>query len=147
MLRAMRAILFLAALYLCVFLRAGEGFAAAGSGPAHVPGTSVEMPYLIAPVTIDGKLVSYAYISSRIIAVTPAAAMDVRAKLPFVQDAYVRDVNAMSVADQSDPPVVDRPALIKRLLEDARRVIGAGKVDEIQIIQIQFAHLRPSPRS
>jgi hypothetical protein len=139
----MRAILFLAALYLCVFLGAPDVFAAT----SHVPGTSVEMPYLIAPVTIDGKLVSYAYISSRIIASTPSAAIDVRNQTPFIQDAYVRDVNASSVADNSDPPVLDRPALIRRLLADAQRIVGVAKVSEVQIIQIQFSQLRPSPRS
>lgn len=143
----MRAILFLAALYLCVFLGVGDGFAVAGEAAAHVPGTSVEMPYVIAPVTIDGKLVSYAYVSSRIIASTPSAAMDVRDRLPFIQDANVRDVNASSIADASDPPVVDRVALVKRLVADAKRVVGDNKVSTVQIIQIQFSQLRPSPRS
>jgi hypothetical protein len=143
----MRAILFLAALYLCVFLGVTEGFAARAAPPPHIPGTSVEMPYLIAPVTVDGKLVAYAYVSSRIIASTPPAAIDVRGHTPFIQDAYVRDVNASSIADASDPPVVDRAALAKRLLADAKRILGATKVTAVQIIQVQFAQLRPSPRS
>jgi hypothetical protein len=142
----MRAILFLAALYLCVFLGVTEGFGAMGTPSSHTPGTSVEMPYLIAPVTVDGKLVSYAYVSSRIVTSTPAAAIDVRGDTPFIQDAFVHDVNAFPIADKSDPPVIDRPTLIKRLLADARRVVGAGKVTAVQIIQIQFAQLRPSPR-
>jgi len=142
----MRAILFLAALYLCVFLGVAEGLALASEAPSHVPGTSVEMPYLIAPVTTDGKLVSYAYVSSRIIASTPSAAIDVRDKLPFIQDADVRDVNASSIADTADPPVVDRVALTRRLAADAKRVVGDGKVSAVQIIQIQFSQLRPSPR-
>ena len=143
----MRAILFLAALYLCVFLGAAEGLALAADAPPHIPGTSVEMPYLIAPVTTDGKLVSYAYVSSRIIASTPSAAIDVRDRLPFIQDANVRDVNASAIADMADPPVVDRAALIKRLLADAKHVVGDSKVTAVQIIQIQFSQLRPSPRS
>lgn len=143
----MRAILFLAALYLCYFLGAAEGFAAsAPQKQPHIPGTSVEMPYLIAPVAVDGKLISYAYVSSRIVATTPAAAIDVRAKTPFIQDAYVRDVNASSIADSSDPPVVDRQALIRRMLTAAKHIVGADKVSEVEIIQIQFARLRPSPR-
>jgi hypothetical protein len=133
--------------YLCVFLGVTEGFAARVAPPPHIPGTSVEMPYLIAPVTVDGKLVSYAYVSSRVIATTPPAAIDVRGDTPFIQDAYVRDVNASSIADESDPPVVDHAVLAKRLLADARRIVGVNKVSAVQIIQIQFAELRPSPRS
>jgi hypothetical protein len=143
----MRAILFLAALVLCIFIGGGESFAATGpKEPPHAPGTSVEMPYLIAPLTIDGKLVSYAYISSRIIASTPSTAIDIRGMTPFIQDSYVRDVNGQSIGDNSDPPVVDPKALVNRLLGDARRVIGASKINSVEIIQIQFSALRPSPR-
>jgi hypothetical protein len=143
----MRAILFLAALILCIALGGEEGFAAKGPpAPPHAPGTSVEMPYLIAPLTIDGKLVSYAYVSSRIIASSPSTAIDVRGLTPFIQDAYVRDVNATSIGDSSDPPIVDPKALVGRLLADARRVVGATKVGSVEIIQIQFSALRPSPR-
>src|SRR5215469_9008543 len=136
----MRAIQFLAALFSCLVIETVPGIAA--STTPHVPGTSVEMPYLIAPVTVDGKLVSYAYVSSRIIASTPSAAIDVRDKTPFIQDAYVRDVNAAPIADASDPPVVDRDALVKRMLADAKRMAGSDKVSEVQIIQIQFSRLR-----
>jgi hypothetical protein len=143
----MRAILFLAALVVCLVISGAEGFAASGpKEPPHAPGTSVEMPYLIAPLTIDGKLVSYAYVSSRIIASTPSTAIDVRGMTPFIQDAYVRDVNAESIGDNSDPPVVDPKALVNRLLGDARRIVGAAKVGSVEIIQIQFSSLRPSPR-
>ncbi|MGD0192489.1 MAG: hypothetical protein ABSD74_17260 [Rhizomicrobium sp.] len=143
----MRAILFLAALVLCILIGGGESFAATGpKEPPHAPGTSVEMPYLIAPLTIDGKLVSYAYVSSRIIASTPSTAIDIRSLTPFIQDAYVRDVNAESIGDNSDPPVVDPKALVNRLLSDARRVVGASKANSVEIIQIQFSALRPSPR-
>jgi hypothetical protein len=112
----------------------------------HAPGTSVEMPYLIAPIEIDGKLVSYAYVSSRIDASSPATAIEVRDRLPFIQDAYVRDVNAAPIGDGNDPPNIDRKALAARFLADARRIVGPSKVAAIEIIQIQISILRPSPR-
>ena len=143
----MRTILFLAALALCLFLEGLQSFAAPTKAHDHIPGTSVEMPYLIAPLSVDGKLISYAYISSRIIATSPSNAIDVRAKTPFIQDAYVRDVNASSIADNSDPPVVDPNALIGRLLGDAKRIVGTSKVSSVEIIQIQFSRLRPGPKA
>jgi hypothetical protein len=142
----MRAIRIPAILSMCLLLGTADVWAATAPPATHVPGTSVEMPYLIAPVTEDGKLVSYAYISSRIIATSPSAAIDVRNETPFIQDAYVRDVNASSISDASDPPVVDRAALIKRLLAAAQRIVGASKVAQVEIIQIQFSQLRPDPR-
>lgn len=56
----MRAILFFAALYLCLFV---GGLAFAAPPAQHIPGTSV-----------DGKFVLYAYISSRIIGTSPSNA-------------------------------------------------------------------------
>ncbi len=111
----------------------------AASGPP--PGSTVEMPFLIAPMTIDDKLVAYAYITSSVVAASPAAALEVRSKLAFIQDAYVRDVNAAPISKASDPKTVDMPGLAARLLADARRIVGAGKVAKINIVAIKFAPL------
>lgn len=116
---------------------------AAFAGKAPEPGTSVEMPYVIAPITIDDKLTAYAYISTKIVATSPSAAIDIRMKTPFIQDAFVRDVNALPVGASLDATKVDSPALAARLLKDTRRIMGQGKVASIAITQIQIAQLRP----
>lgn len=120
--------------------------AASDAPPAHVPGTSVEMPYLIAPVIVDGKLVSNAYVSSKIVATSAAASIVVRDRLPFIQDAFVRDVNAAPIGKPADPATVDAPALAARLLADARRIVGSEQVASVQIIRIQIAELRVDSR-
>jgi hypothetical protein len=136
------------ALFLCCL--AAPALAAAppqpSSGKAGVPGTNVEMPFLMAPLSgSDGKLSGYAYISTRLTAASTAGALDVRDKIAFVQDAFVRDVNGASIAKASDPVAVDNPALEARLLADARRVLGSGKVAAITIVQLQVAPLHPNP--
>lgn len=143
----MRTILFLGALCLCLILEAVQGFAATASPDEHIPGTSVEMPYLIAPIIVDGKLVSYAYVSSRIIAVSPAAAFDVRAKTPFIQDADVRDVNRSPISDNSNPPRIDTTRLTRRLFANAARIVGADRVSEVRLITIQISQVHPDPRA
>jgi hypothetical protein len=122
-----------------------ESAAAADKGKADEPepGTSVEMPYLIAPMTADDKLTAYAYVSSKIVASSPAAAIDVRDKTPFIQDAFVRDVNARPITKASDPTTVDRDALAARLLADAKRIVGDKKVVGITLVAIQVTPLRP----
>jgi hypothetical protein len=108
------------------------------------PGTNVEMPFLMAPLTgSDGKLSGYAYISTRLTAASAAGALDVRDKIAFIQDAFVRDVNGAGVAKSADPGTVDNPALEARLLADAKRVMGPGKVASIAIVQLQVAPLHP----
>jgi hypothetical protein len=127
---------------LCLF--AAPALAAdAKAKAAHVPGTSVEMPFLIAPVCEDGKLLGYAYISSTVTAASPEAAVGIREKTPFLQDAFIRDVNAAAISTAADPMKVDQPALIARLLADAKRIAGSASVVSLNITQIQVAPARP----
>jgi hypothetical protein len=115
--------------------------------PKHVPGTSVEMPFLIAPVSQDGKLLGYAYISSALTAASPEAAVGIREKTPFLQDAFIRDVNATSISTAADPLKIDQPALVARLLADAKRIAGSANVVSLNITQIQVASARPKQQS
>jgi hypothetical protein len=121
-------------------------FAADDAQPAKgKPGTNVEMPYLMAPMTgADGKLSGYAYISTLLTATSDTNALAVRNKLAFIQDAFVRDVNGASLARADDPATVDQALLVSRLLADAKRVMGAGKVASIAIVQVQVAPLHPT---
>ena len=107
------------------------------------PGTNVDMPILVAPVVENSKLIAYAYISSTFIASSPAAAIQIRSKTPFLQDAFIRDLNAAPMAPVPAPGKIDRDALKARLLADARRVAGADKVVGLQFTQIQVTPLRP----
>lgn len=113
---------------------------------AGAPGTNIDMPFLMAPMTgADGKLSGYAYISSRLTANSDVSANQVRDKIAFIQDAFVRDVNAKEIATSGDPATVDNAALQVRLLADARNVVGASKLVSIAITQVQIAPLHPSP--
>lgn len=107
------------------------------------PGTNVEMPILVAPIVIDGKLTAYAYVSSTIVASSSAAAIEIRSKVPFIQDAFVRHVNTDPMGKGPAAHKIDRDALKARLLADARHVVGAEKVVAIQFTQVQVSPLRP----
>ena len=133
---------------LFLFALTGAAFAAdapAAGDKAGKPGTNVDMPYLMAPMTgADGKLAGYAYISSRLTATTDTNALAVRSKLAFIQDVFLRDGNGMGVAKADDATAVDQPALEARLLADARKVMGAGAVASIALVQVQIAPLHPT---
>jgi hypothetical protein len=109
------------------------------------PGTHVQMPFLIAPVSVDGKLQGYVYISSKLIASTPSASVQIRERMAFIQDAFVRDVNAKDVASGPDLSTVDKTALAERLVADARRIVGPAKIASIEFTQMQFSPLHPKP--
>ncbi len=106
---------------------AAEGESAdKASGPA-APGNNVDMPPLIAPVLVEGRLVGYFYISSRLKTASSGSTSAIREKIAFIQDLFVRDVNANPFLD-SDPAKLDRAELGKRLLADARKIIGASTI-------------------
>jgi len=111
--------------------------------PKEEPGTHVQMPFLIAPMSIDGKLQGYSYISSKLVASTPSASVEIRDKLAFIQDAFVRDVNASPTGKAQDPLAIDTAALTVRLVAEARRIVGNGKVVTITFTQIKFSPLHP----
>ncbi len=116
----------------------------AGEAKKGKPGTNVDMPYLMAPLTnAEGKLTGYAYLSSRLTATSESVGPVVREKLPFIQDIMVRDVNSTSVATADDPEKVDIVGLERRLLSDATKVMGAGKVKLITICTVNVAPLHP----
>ncbi|MBV8976442.1 MAG: hypothetical protein JO261_09115 [Alphaproteobacteria bacterium] len=113
--------------------------------PGEQPGTHVEMPFLIAPMSVAGKLQGYAYISSKLVSASPGASVAIREKLAFIQDAFVRDVNVAPIGKAADPLAVDTVLLGARLLADARRIVGASQVVAIAFTQIQFSPLHPAP--
>ncbi len=146
----MRKTALLAFLAMAVPAMAAEHGAPAKGDPSHAPqkggrpGTNVDRPYLMAPLTnADGKLIGYAYISSRLTASSEGVVTDVREKLPFIQDLLVRNVNNLTVSTPDDPEKVDIAGVEARLLADARKVMGAGKVKQIIVCTVQIAELRP----
>jgi len=102
------------------------------------------MDYLMAPLTnAAGKLIGYAYVTTRLTAASEAFVVPVRDKLPFIQDAFVRDVNAKGVAGAADPQAVDVAALEARLLANAVKVMGPGKVKQITVCTVNISELHP----
>ncbi len=115
-----------------------------GDTKKGAPGTNVDMPFLMAPMTnAEGKLSGYAYLSTRLTAASEATGLLVREKLPFIQDVMVRDVNSTAVTVTDDPEKVDIPTTERRLLADASKVMGAGKVKVITICTVNIAPLHP----
>ena len=131
-------------LAICAFSLAVAGQPALAAEKAGDPGTNVEMPFLIAPMTVDGKLFSYAYISTKVVTNSRNASLVVRDKIPFIQDAFVRDVNKTPIGLADDPKTVDESALIERLMADVTQVVGAAKVARVVLIKIQISLLRPT---
>ncbi len=104
---------------------------------------AVNMPILIAPMNKAGRLIGYAYLNPVLMAASDAAALTIRDRTPFLQDAFLRDVNASSIQQQGDPNTLNIKGLQDRFLADAKRLVGASNVTAVSFSQIQIAWIVP----
>lgn len=129
---------------LCLTGTAWAAESAAKKDAKAEPGTSVEMPFLVAPMSQDGNLLGYSYISSKLVCSSPDACIAVRQKLAFIQDGFVREVNTKPIALASDPKQVDKDLLGARLTAVAKSIVGSEKVQNMVFLEIKFSALHPS---
>ncbi len=142
--RSLATILLMSATPAFAAEHAAEKPAAHGEKESGAPGTNVDMPFLMAPMLdAKGDLAGYAYLSSRVTATSPAATAKVREKIAFIQDEFLRDVNRTRITKPDDPATLDMPGIQARLLADAKRVMGAGAIASLTLVQAQIAPLRP----
>lgn len=133
---------------LILFALAAPAALAGESDKAGAPGTNIKLE-LIAPMSKDGRLLGYAYIQCHLVTTSASFASDIDNKMAFIQDAFVREVNAAPFSKADDPTAVDLDALNARLTAAAQRIVGAQKVDHMDFtdghgkITIQFAPLHP----
>jgi flagellar basal body-associated protein FliL len=117
---------------------------ATAAEPAKNEGpTDVEMPPMLAPMVVDNRLESYAYIT---IALTPASrdkALIIREKVPFLRDGFLREVNKASIAKPDDPMTVDQAALKKRLLARMNQILPQGTVNDLKFQEIVMTPIQP----
>jgi hypothetical protein len=137
MTRARRAWL-AAALALLILPLDGVGLAgraqaaeAADQGPSDV-----EMPPLLAPLIVDNRLESYAYITIQLTPFTRDKVFLIREKVPFLQDGFLREVNKAPIGKATDLRAVDEPALKKRLLARANQILPKNTVSDLKFDRI-----------
>jgi flagellar basal body-associated protein FliL len=104
----------------------GSGF----SGP-RIP--TVQMPALVTPVVVNGELNHYVFLSVTLELTSDEHKNKMLEKIPYLQDAYLREVHGASVARDNDPAVIDEEGLKARLMRVSAAVVGAGIVKTITL--------------
>ena len=105
--------------------------------PAEI--IDIEMPVLIAPMVVNGRLEGYAYIT---ISLTPSSAahiFELRSKVPYLQDAFLREVNHGSIVKPGDPKAVDTDALKIRLMARMKGLVPPDWVSGFKFEKIVIA--------
>jgi hypothetical protein len=96
----------------------------------------VELPPIIAPMTLNGRLEGYAYITIALAPADRGQALDIREKLPFLQDAFLREMNIGTILKADDPKAVDTDALKPRLVARMNKILPAGTVTDLKFEQV-----------
>lgn len=91
----------------------------------------IELPMLVAPVTVNGRLYHYAYMRVLLEAKDAATVETARDKIPYIIDALLREVHRESIALNGEPNEIDGDGLKARLLAAANAAIGAGSFSSL----------------
>ena len=104
--------------------------------------TDVEMPPLLAPMIVESRLDSYAYITIQLTPATRDKVFLIREKVPFLQDGFLREVNKAPIGKAGDPKAVDQEALKKRLLARLNQILPKGTVSDLKFEQIVLSPIQ-----
>ena len=103
----------------------------------------VELPSLLAPMIVGPRLESYAYIT---IALAPAGRDKVfliREKVPFLRDAFLRELNKATIVKTDDTKAVDQEGVKTRLTARMNQILPAGTVAELKLDQVVIVSVQP----
>jgi len=118
--------------------QAAEAIDTKNRGPVDV-----ELPPIIAPMIVAQRLESYAYIT---VSLTPSSlnsAFLIREKIPFLQDAFLRELNKASIVKTDDAKTVDSAAVKGRLETKMKQILPAGTATALKLAPIVVTPLQP----
>lgn len=118
---------------------ASQALGAAAVDTTNLGPVDVTMPPILAPMVVDSQLESYAYITIVLKPAAPAGVLTIREKVPFLQDAFLRELNAAPIVKADDPMSVDEAALKPRLLARISQLLPPGTVAELKFEPIVVA--------
>ncbi len=123
-------------------LSASQALAAAAVDTTNLGPVDVTMPTILAPMVVDSQLENYAYITIVLKPAAPAGVLTIREKVPFLQDAFLRELNGAPIVKADAPQVVDEAALKPRLLARVNQILPPGTVAELKFEPIVVAPVR-----
>lgn len=89
------------------------------------------MPMLVAPVMVKGQLVRYVYLNVTLILPDDTNKMMLLEKIPYIQDAFLREVHGTTIVLGEDPNALDQAGLEQRLLSACIKIVGPDIVKKV----------------
>jgi hypothetical protein len=91
---------------------------------------------------VANRLDGYAYIAVSLAPAGRDKVVTIREKMPFLQDAFLRELNKTPIVKADDPKTVDADAVKTRLVARMNQVLPAGTVAELKLGQIVLVPFR-----
>jgi hypothetical protein len=111
----------------------GAAWTAETAAPANQAATAVVLPPILAPMVVDGRLQGYAHLTLSIQPRGMDKVLMVREKVPFLQDAFLRELNQSSIVKADDHAAVDTEAMTTRLMARLNHILPAGTVASLKV--------------
>jgi len=96
----------------------------------------IQMTPILAPMVVAARLEGYAYITVTLAPAGRDKVVAIREKMPFLQDAFLRELNKVTIVKADDPKAVDATAVKTRLTTRMNQILPAGTVAELKLEQI-----------
>jgi hypothetical protein len=122
-----------------VALSTPGAFAVAAVDTSTLGPVDVSLPTILAPMVVDTRLANYAYITIVLKPAAPAGVLAIREKVPFLQDAFLRELNGTTIVKANDPKAVDETAVKTRLLARMNQILPPGTAAELKFEPIVIA--------
>ena len=129
----------LALLALTFALMSASGALAADAIGKDAGPVDVELPPIIAPMTVNTRLEGYAYITISLAPADRGKILAIRDKIAFLQDAFLREMNKGTILKADDPKAVDTAAIRPRLIARMNQILPPGTVTELKFQQVVIA--------
>jgi len=136
----MRALVLVAAsvwLLLAPAALAGGGGSAPKAEADPESASRIDMPPLVAPLVIEGRLKGYVYVTLSIQAGAVSDVWAIRNRTPFVQDAFIRDVYAHPISAPT-ADAIDTKALAERLAARARAAVPDTPIKDVKVSAVHI---------
>lgn len=138
-------------LLLCLALLAGGTSALAASAPkddtdgepaelqpgepGYVPDHSTNMPMLLVPAKVNGRMSHYIFVSYRLVMHNELQVDTVNQKIAWLHDAFVREVFKTSPSDPKNANHIDKARVEERFKEIANEMLHGDIVQSVYFIE------------
>lgn len=103
-------------------------------------GKSVDIPVVVMPITVNGRLVNYAFVSIRIVLNASVDTWKMRESAHFMRDALVRASHEQSFGKDGERDQLD----IERTVTLARNILAPwvndNQLDYIEVLNVDMLH-------